>query len=95
MKKKLLFIATICLLALGCGSCVSTMPLTATSNTVGHKEGRATQRVVLGLFRSGNAGINEAAKKGGIKKISHVDVKHKDILGGIIVAETTTIVYGE
>lgn len=44
-------------------------------------------------FCEGDASIKAAMENGGIKKIHHVDYKVKNILG--IVADYTTIVYGE
>lgn len=67
--------------------------LTATSNTVGTKVGKASASNVLGLIATGDASINEAAKQAGIKKISHVDVKKFSILG--LFTTITTFVYGE
>ena len=67
--------------------------LTATSNTVGTKVGKASASNVLGLIATGDASINEAAKQAGIKKISHVDVKKFSILG--LFTTITTSVYGE
>lgn len=66
---------------------------TATSNTVGTKVGTSSSTGVLGLVVVGDASIQEAANKAGIKKISHVDVKKTSILG--LFATYKTIVYGE
>lgn len=75
-------------------SCSITTPLAATSNTVGTKCGTATAPTFLGVLNFGaDASIDTAAKKAGIKKISHVDVKTTSILG--IYGTTTAIVYGE
>ncbi|MBR4516505.1 MAG: hypothetical protein IKO60_03830 [Bacteroidaceae bacterium] len=91
MKKLFLLAAVACAMA----SCTSVAPLTATSNNVGAKCGTATETRILGLFPfSGDHGINAAAKNGGIKKISHVDVEEFNILY-LIYTKTTTKVYGE
>lgn len=75
-------------------SCSLTQPLAATSNTVGTKCGKATAPIFLSVLTfGGDASIDTAAKKAGIKKISHVDVHTTNILG--IYGTTTTIVYGE
>ena len=66
---------------------------TATANSVGHKVGSAQAMNFLGLFAIGDASINSAANKGGIKKISHVDVQKSNFLG--IYSTYTTYVYGE
>ena len=76
-------------------SCTSVVPLAATSNNVGSKCGTATETRILGLFPfKGDHGIEAAAKNGGIKKISHVDVERFNVLG-YIYTKTTTRVYGE
>ncbi len=65
----------------------------ATSNQLGTKVGRAKATNVLGIVATGDAGIQAAAREGGISKISHVDQKQKSVLG--IVSTSQTIVYGE
>jgi len=65
----------------------------ATSNTVGTKVGTSEAYGILGLVNIGNAGIQKAARDGGITKISHVDVKTTGVLG--IFSQYKTIVYGE
>jgi len=65
----------------------------ATSNTVGTKVGTSEAYGVLGLVNIGNAGIQKAARDGGITKISHVDVKTTGVLG--LFTSYKTIVYGE
>jgi len=75
-------------------SCSCTMPLTATSNNVGSKCGESTATTFLSvLCFNGDCSIDTAAKKAGIKKISHVDQKVFNLLG--LYQTTTTIVYGE
>ncbi|MCC2637201.1 MAG: hypothetical protein K0Q68_920 [Moraxellaceae bacterium] len=56
------------------------------------KVGRSTARSFFGLYATGNASIEEAAKNGGITKIHHVDHETQVILG--VVADYTTVVYG-
>ncbi len=65
----------------------------ATSNTVGTKVGTSSSIGVLGLVVVGDASIQEAANKAGIKKISHVDVQKTSVLG--LFASYKTVVYGE
>lgn len=65
----------------------------ATSNALGSKVGRASVKSILGIYSSGDASIQAAAKSAGITKISHVDEKAHNILG--IVATYEVIVYGE
>lgn len=56
------------------------------------KVGRSHARSILGLYASGDASIDTAAKNGGISKIHHVDHETQIILG--VIADYTTIVYG-
>ena len=93
MKKTVkLFTAAIASVAL-LASCTTTNPITATSNPVGNKCGEASATVFLGILGgSANCGINAAAKKGGITKISHVDWVIKNYG---IVKKFTVRVYGE
>lgn len=91
MKKFFYLAAILC----GMASCTSVAPLAATSNNVGAKCGTATETRILCLFPfKGDHGIDAAAKNGGIKKISHVDVEEFNIFG-YIYTKTTTRVYGE
>lgn len=57
------------------------------------KKGESTATNVLGLVETGDASIEAAAKNGGIKKISYIDVNVKSIF--IFWAKTTVTVYGE
>ena len=68
-------------------------PVTATSNVVGTKVGKASATNVLGIVATGDASINAAAKDAGIKKISHVDQEEVSVLG--LFSKVTTFVYGE
>ncbi len=56
------------------------------------KVGRSQARSILGLYATGDASIETAAKNGGITKIHHVDHETQVILG--VIADYTTIVYG-
>lgn len=81
-------------LALALTSCSLTLPVNATSNSVGSKTGTSTATGYLGaLFFDADASIKTAAKNAGITKISTVDIKQKNILGLIVTFET--IVTGE
>lgn len=68
-------------------------PFAVTGNEVGTKVGTATTVSVLGLVAVGDGSIDIAAKKGNIKKISHVDVKTTSILG--LFTQHKYFVYGE
>jgi hypothetical protein len=82
MKKLVLTLAVsaLCFMAVGCASV--TQPVTATTQPVGSKVGRASGKVWLAVFGSADAGIQAAAANGGIKTISTVDFTTKmGILG--------------
>ncbi|MFN0188104.1 MAG: TRL-like family protein [Bacteroidia bacterium] len=75
-------------------SCSLTLPVGATSNTIGNKVGTAKATGFLGfLFFNADASIRTAAKNGGITKVSTVDIKHTSLLNLIVTYET--IVTGE
>jgi hypothetical protein len=75
-------------------SCALTLPVGATSNSLGSKVGTATATGYLTvLFFNADASIQQAAKNGGITKISTVDLKQTSILGIIVTYQT--IVTGE
>jgi hypothetical protein len=73
MKK--LFFAVAAVACMAVTSCTTCAPVAATSNPVGKKCGEAVSTLFLGGLFGGtkDAAINEAAKKGGITRISHVD----------------------
>ena len=92
MKK--MKIATLAAAVALLSSCSLTLPVNATSNTVGNKVGRAKATGYLGvLWFNQDASIRNAAKNGGITKISTVDIKSTSILGLVMTYET--IVTGE
>jgi hypothetical protein len=68
-------------------------PAGATSNATSTKVGKAMCSSILGLFASGDASIEAAAKAGGITKIHHVDYQSYSVIG--IYATFTTVVYGD
>ena len=74
----------------------TTVPIIATDikkeNIKNLKVGEAQIFHCLGIIDTGNAGIQKAAIRGGIKNIHHVDVRTKTILG---IGMTTIKVYGE
>jgi hypothetical protein len=64
------------------------------------KSGTSTSTNILGLVETGNAGVYEAAKNGGISNIHYVDMKKEKIFIPLIflpvyVSKTITTVYGE
>ncbi|MEL7251106.1 MAG: TRL-like family protein [Bacteroidota bacterium] len=93
LKRIKVFSTLVAVLAL-MSSCALTLPVNATSNPVGNKVGTATATGYLGvLFFDQDASIREAAKNGGITRISTVDIKSTSILGIVVTYET--IVTGE
>ncbi|MCS6832820.1 MAG: TRL-like family protein [Flammeovirgaceae bacterium] len=92
MKKAILALAALAMLSLS--SCSLTLPVAATSNPVGSKVGTSKATGFFGiLFFNQDASIKEAAKNGGITKISTVDIKSGNILNLVVTYET--IVTGE
>ena len=92
MKKFVLALTAAAALTLA--SCSTVGPLCATSNSVGSKVGESKATFLFGYlpFGESDAGIQAAAKKGGISKISTVDVKTTI---GFLTVTKTTIVTGE
>jgi hypothetical protein len=67
-------------------------PVMATENPIGKKKGEACATSILGIVTTGDASIRAAADAGGVKNISAVDARIKNILG--IVATYCTLVSG-
>ncbi|RYZ22854.1 MAG: hypothetical protein EOO16_07460 [Chitinophagaceae bacterium] len=89
--KKVLFAAAILVTT---ASCSLTKPVSASSNPIGSKVGKASGTCFLGALCFGaDASIQTAAKNGGITKVSTVDLQTNNILG--IVITYTCIVTGE
>lgn len=96
----------IVLLAVALGGCANAMspvtgtmysnvkaPLTATTSPKEvQRVGRASVRSILGIFASGDASIQTAARNGGITEIHHVDYESQNFFG--VLAEFTVVVYG-
>ena len=104
MKKTFLKAVCALVLALSMTSCGTvglvgaiytgyTEPAAVTSNYLGSKVGQAHATSVLGIVAAGDAGIEKAAKKAGITKISHIDKEIVSILG--LFTKVTYTVYGE
>jgi len=104
MKKLAMLVAATAIIVLsGCATAVPrgiissdmTLPIMATGNMKGTKKGVATCQSIMGFIASGDASIAAAMKKGGIKKVSHVDWKVvSEIPLGIKTVYTTTV-YGD
>lgn len=87
MKKLALSLMASAVLALS--SCSIVMPVAATSNPIGAKVGTSKATIFLGmLYFDQDASIQTAAKNGGIKEISTVDVKYTNMLNIIMGVET-------
>jgi hypothetical protein len=94
MKNKFKLAVAILSLSVFFTGCALTLPVNATSNSVGHKVGTSKATGYLGiLFFDQDASISAAAKNGGITKIATVDIKSTSILNLIVTYET--IVTGE
>jgi hypothetical protein len=91
---KLKLIAFFALVSIVLSSCSLTQPVSASSNTIGSKVGKASGTCFLGYLCFGaDASIQTAAKNGGITKVSTVDLRTNNLLG--IVVTYTCIVTGE
>ncbi|MDH6358420.1 TRL-like family protein [Parabacteroides sp. PF5-9] len=64
-----------------------------TSNKLATKVGTGKATGILGLFATGDASYQTAAKNAGITRITHVDERNYTILG--IITTYETFVYGE
>ena len=96
MKTTMKVMATLVACAL-LSSCITvSRPVAATGNPVGAKCGEAKSYIICGLFsiNGDTNGIDKAAEKAGITKISHVDSYAKCYPFGIVVKQTTKV-YGE
>ena len=96
MKKTMKTLAALVACSL-LGSCMTISgPVAATSNPVGSKCGEASSLIICGLWsiNGDSNGIDKAAKKAGITKISHVDSYTKCYPFGFVIKQTTKV-YGE
>lgn len=94
MRNKIMTILGVGFVAAMLSGCALTLPVNATGNAVGSKVGTAKATGFLSfLFFDQDASIRAAAKNGGIKRISTVDLKQTSVLGLIVTYET--IVTGE
>ena len=59
---------------------------------IGEKYGESCITNILGIFATGDASVKKAAEIGGIKKVTSVDYRYKNILG--IYSEFCVIVSG-
>lgn len=96
--KKLIFAGFIGICTLGMTSCMTINSGAAISSNspIGTKMGEAKSTVILGLWSSkgDSNNLQQAAKNGGIKKVSHVEYIDKSYLLGLWTKHTTRV-YGE
>jgi len=93
MKKFRSVIGFLSIVVLATSCSFGVVPVAATNNEVGSKTGVSKSSYLFGLFPLNNGGgVAAAAKEGGIKKISTVDVQTKSY---IIVFDVVTTVTGE
>jgi len=82
MRKLGLVMALVAISFMAVGCATVTKPVSVTTNPVGGKVGQASGKIWLGVFGTANAGVQAAAKNGGITNISTVDLTEKlGILG--------------
>lgn len=96
MKPVILLIVVCSVLILsGCVYTHVTMPLSTEldKTELGQKQGESSMYSLLWLFAWGDAGSANAAKKGGLTVMTHMDRGFQSVLFGIYT-RTTTIVYG-
>ncbi|QRN94787.1 TRL-like family protein [Archangium violaceum] len=60
---------------------------------LGSKSGESCITSILGLVTTGDAGVNETAKKAGISRVTHIDQKLTNIIG--VYATYCVVVYGD
>jgi len=92
MKKLILSLAMTITCILFISSCATVNPIAATSNPVGSKSGTATE-IRIFFIPISEAGINNAAKNGDIKKVSYVDSRTQFLWP--FFGKRKTVVYGE
>ena len=98
MKKIMTFAASAALVASFLCSCatINSGAAIAEKGAIGQKVGEATSNIYLGLWSSQGEqnNIKEAAKNGGITKVSQVEYIDQSILMGLVIKHTTRV-YGE
>ena len=97
MLRRLLLLSRCCALVASAGCYIHTqLPLDRDLDRtpIGHKVGRASAQSVLWGVAWGDAGIQAAARNGGMETIHHADQEVFVVLGGAY-ARLTTVVYGD
>ena len=93
-KIKVLLLAFVAIVFVSLASCTSNQPISATSNPLGSKVGISSGYMLFFLPNFGEATIYNAAKNGGITKISTVDFRVTNYVV-IPFAQVECIVTGE
>lgn len=80
----------------GCIYASATTPLdkNVQETVIGSKQGRASVYIVAWLVAWGDAGVEAAARNGGLKVIHHLDTERRLVFFGLF-SRITTIAYGE
>ena len=99
MKKRILSLtaaAAFAVLTLGSCATINSGAAIAEKGPIGQKVGEAKSGIFLGLWSSKGEqnDLKQAAKNGGITKVSQVEYIDKSVLFGLYI-EHTTRVYGE
>jgi hypothetical protein len=87
------------LLASSLSGCVYSKAITPLDENVentriGKKTGRASVHIVAWMVAWGDAGVEAAARDGGLEVINHLDTERQIVLFGLY-SRITTIAYGE
>lgn len=99
MKKKIMTLAaSAALVVASLSSCATVNSGAAISSNapVGQKVGEAKSNIILGLWSSKGEqnNLQQAAKNGGITKVSHVEYVNQSVFFGLFIKHTTRV-YGE
>ena len=99
MKKQILSIAAVAMMTVaGLSSCITISEGAALTEKgpIGQKVGEAESTIILGLWSSQGEqnNLQQAAKNGGITKVSQVEYVDKSIFFGLLIKRTTRV-YGE
>lgn len=98
MKKFFSFVAAAMIAATSLTSCatINSGAAISSNSAIGQKVGEAQSGIILGIWstKGEQNNLQQAAKNGGISKISHVEYIDKAIFGGLYIQHTTRV-YGE
>ena len=98
MKKIMTLAASAAFVVASLSSCatINSGAAISSNSPVGQKVGEASSNIFLGLWSSQGEqnNLQQAAKNGGITKISHVEYIDKSIFLGLVIKHTTRV-YGE